>query len=830
MNTSQTTSAGLLNLLSACLLLLLVAMPQVAAQSGVDAEKDGPDCSINWIEKSFIEAKFPNDKIKEIQTKLFSVGYHPGRIDGLLGDDTYEALGQFCRSLRVDESLKAQNAETPEGVKALAELTIELLERTAGTLNKPEKILLSGDGCGCSRNFKEHSLVYGFYPHWLADGNEHVVDFSLFDRVGFYALELNQQGYVKHNLQWPSEAGVQPNVADFISQAHKHQVDVDVTFYASSWQNWEYEQIDRATDIMVDTVTREFKSSDSPRWRKYMPLVDDYPTESADGINLFFDDYTDSEQRESWKELLAIVNELAEKRDYVNESTEKPEYLRKLVEIVNEQAVKSEGERDFSAIESASGGGSGSRKELLAIVNSLTAKPESERKLLEIANGSLVSVNGSLLVGIVKKLSSKLKQVEPDAKLNIMLGLNLAYVDKINLKVDSTKPEPADFINLYRTRENELRKLEGQFKALEKILDADHKIVDNVFVFLTQDTSKSKKNLRQVIENAFEGAARQTVLRKIVPIVVAQGLAKQKVTKVTKEKYKRVYGDGITQFKDDLIYMQDNFAGIGLWHLPLTQEKEAPKDEIAKKEVAEKEAPEIAAVTKEAAAAANEAVAAANEAAAAANEAAAAANEAADRATAATKAAENASGDDAASMNQAAEKAQTEQEAAEKVAAAKEAEKKAAEEKAAEEKAAEEKKTAQQADVNTLREALEAIYWINDEFAFLGETIKPYANRLCEYACPNRWGFRIAFSILLALAVIYALLALRNCRLREFYQRRFIYFASYGYVTAMIFMVTLVCDPFFRQKAAYMLIGILLLIIVGFRLRQLRRNLQPPLP
>jgi hypothetical protein len=793
MNTSQTSSAGLLNLLAGCLLLLLAAIPQAGA-----AEEDGPDCSIDSIEKSF-QARFPEktrdqstrDTISEIQKKLFSVGYHPGRIDGLPGSDTYTALGQFCRSLRVDERLKEQNVETPEGAKTLDQLIIELLERTAGQSDEPEKILLSGGGCGCSRNFKENSLVYGFYPHWLADDNKHVVDFSLFDRIGFYALELNQQGYVKRELQWPSDAGAQPNVADFISQAHKHMVDVDVTFYASSWQSWEKEQIERAVRSMVDTVSREFESSDSPWWRKAMPLVGNHTTESADGINLFFDDYTDSDKRESWKDLLAIVNELADK----------PDSLKKLVEIVNEQAGKPEIERKLLAIVNKLADKPERLKKLEKIVNELAVKPESGRKLLEIVNGSAVSENGSQLVYIVKKLAQKLKQVEPDAKLNIMLGLNLAYVDKLQLNVGKAAPE---FVKQYRTRENEFRKLEGQFKALEKILDADKKIVDHVFVFLTQDTSKSKKNLRQIIENAFEGAARQTVLRKIVPIVIAQGLAEQKVADNLK------YGDKFTQFKDDLIYMQDNFAGIGLWHLPLTQENEAPKNEIAERAAEEKAAADKAA----------DEMAAAEKAA---DEMAVAAKEAEEKVAAAITAAMTA-----------AEKAPMEQEAAEKVAAAKAAEKKVAAMKAAEEKnvaameTAEEQEAAQQADVNTLREALKAIYWNSDEIAFLGKTIRPYA--LCEYACPNRSRFQISSSILLALAVIYALLALRNCRLREFYERRSIYFAGYGMVTAMIFTVTLICDPVWKQRAAYILIGILLLIIVGFRLRQLRQNLLLPLP
>ena len=452
MNTSQTSSAGLLKLLSGCLLLLLAAMPQAGAQSETATDDEAElVCSIPSIVSSF-KASSRKDEIGNVQKQLFAVGYHPGKIDGLLGPDTYKALGQFCRSLGIDELLKEQitdtNAKSEDEAEikpkpdALAALLIEQLGKTAGPPDEPKEILLNGGGCGCSRNFKENSLVYGFYPHWLADDNKHVVDFSLFDRIGFYALELNQQGNVKHKLQWPSDGGAQPNVADFISQAHKHMVDVDVTFYASSWQNWEYEQIDRATDIIVDTVTRDFESADAPWWRKYMPFVANQTTASADGINLFFDDYADSGKRESWRQLLEIVNKL----------DNSPEGLEKLVGLVNEQAVKPESERNFAEIVTELGSDQESVKKLPEIVNSLAVKPESGRKLLEIVKGIAVSENGSHLVDIVKALALKLKPVESDVKLNIMLGLNLAYVDKLQLALENQSPE--QFVEQYRTLES----------------------------------------------------------------------------------------------------------------------------------------------------------------------------------------------------------------------------------------------------------------------------------------------------------------------------------------------------------------------------------------
>lgn len=668
-----------------CLLLLLAAMPQAAAQSGGE-EEAGPDCTtvgVKFKDKFKDADKTPNNKVKDIQIRLFSAGYHPGRIDGLLGGDTYTALGQFCRSRSKGGHLNPNDLAT-----SLEDLLKEMPDLPA------REISLSGGGCGCSRSFKENSLVYGFYPHWLADGKEHVLDFSLFDRIGFFALELNRQGAVEHELQWPSNTGVQPNVADFISQAHKHMVEVDVIFRAASWQNWDSIEINRATDIIVDTVTRKYKNEVAPVWRKHV---------SADGVNLFFDDYANSATRENWRKLLK----------FVNRSPVTPEDLESRVRFVNEQAKLAGKPPPVPTSHNLPNLSDEEQNDLVKIISELAGERQDGRELLRIENGFAVSEYERQLVDIVEALNWKLRLVESDVKFNIMLGLNLAYVDKLQL--DANKVSPT-FEEQYQTLESEFRILELHFKSLAKILDAEPKKVDNVFVFLTQDTSKSKKNLRQIIENAFTGAARQTILRKTVPIVVAQGLAEQKATD------EQQYREGITQFRDDLIYMQNNFAGIGLWHLPLTPKKGASEGEEGETEVAENE------------------------------------------------------------------------------------------------------------DVAVIREALEDIYQTSGEFALLGEAIEPYANELCEIVCPNRWSIRYFFDFLLALAALYALLALRNCRLREFYRRRFVYFAGYGIVTAAIFAATLVCDPYWRQRAVYVLVGILLLIGSGYVAAQVKKKMQPPLP
>ncbi|WP_188418901.1 hypothetical protein [Oxalicibacterium solurbis] len=67
-------------------------------------------------------------------------------------------------------------------------------------------------------------------------------------------------------------------------------------------------------------------------------------------------------------------------------------------------------------------------------------------------------------------------------------------------------------------------------------------------VFLEEPTSESKKQLRLDIENALHGAAREKLLRQIVPVIEFDGRSWQ-------------------QLEDDVIYLKDNFGGIGLWPL-----------------------------------------------------------------------------------------------------------------------------------------------------------------------------------------------------------------------------------------------------------------------
>ena len=98
------------------------------------------------------------------------------------------------------------------------------------------------------------------------------------------------------------------------------------------------------------------------------------------------------------------------------------------------------------------------------------------------------------------------------------------------------------------------------------------KIVENVLVFLERPTTEAKKRLRARMERGdFRGEERSTVLRSIIPIVPPSGhkAVKQRALKgeTTQE---------FSQYLDDVVYFQDNFAGIGFWPIPDQASPETP--------------------------------------------------------------------------------------------------------------------------------------------------------------------------------------------------------------------------------------------------------------
>lgn len=281
------------------------AVSSLAASSAKD--KDTLNlCNITTIDSVFKVYEKEKDKehIKSIQRLLNLGGYKPGVIDGLTGTDTDNAFKALCEDFQVN---KVKDSEVKDNeAKEPVVTTKNLAKHLVKLLHEPAPIVLSGGDCGCTGD--ESTMVYGFYPYLLAQGKPQMLDFSLFDRIGFQGLVLDKDGDIPHLLQWNKEADAGKHAANFINEAHKYRVKVDMTFYATEWQSWTEKTSDRAIKNMVKTATQEFNSNDgnSLGW---LPLVENTSIARVDGINVHFDNFTQSANSQR---LIDIVQSLAE--------------------------------------------------------------------------------------------------------------------------------------------------------------------------------------------------------------------------------------------------------------------------------------------------------------------------------------------------------------------------------------------------------------------------------------------------------------------------------------------------------------------------------------
>lgn len=157
------------------------------------------------------------------------------------------------------------------------------------------------------------------------------------------------------------------------------------------------------------------------------------------------------------------------------------------------------------------------------------------------------------LVSLIRKLRKKLWDIDKEYYLNLVIPQSMIgngiftkeYLPNLipDIKEGVTGYEQMNYVNLF-------------------------------LVPLAEPTTSNKKALRQKIEQLFtskgifEGTLRRNLLRKIVPVLIPNG------TKPEQQK----------QFKDDLVYFDNNFAGVGFWPLPFSVDKASkPEQKTANK-------------------------------------------------------------------------------------------------------------------------------------------------------------------------------------------------------------------------------------------------------
>jgi len=148
------------------------------------------------------------------------------------------------------------------------------------------------DYCQCSRRWdsvgRNHFTVYGFYPSWLSapDSKKMVqgagdgppaqageesqeqergtpLDFGIFSRLGYFALELNEDGKILDRKHWSEARGA----GRFIRMAHKYLTKVDLVIEARYWQSWgQKDQAQAVAEIwdLLDPNSRELPTGVVP--------------------------------------------------------------------------------------------------------------------------------------------------------------------------------------------------------------------------------------------------------------------------------------------------------------------------------------------------------------------------------------------------------------------------------------------------------------------------------------------------------------------------------------------------------------------------------------
>jgi len=147
----------------------------------------------------------------------------------------------------------------------------------------------------------------------------------------------------------------------------------------------------------------------------------------------------------------------------------------------------------------------------------------------------------------LKKLHAALNSENNHLRINIMAS---------HTALNTTMDKPFSYLNLSKQIEtlNDVPKQTSDAKR-DSLLKKDIRVL----ALIESPTTDSKKALRSEIEMALHGQARKRLLRDTIPVLEYDGHNWQ-------------------QLNDDIIYFNDNFAGIAFW--PLTVQADATKTAV----------------------------------------------------------------------------------------------------------------------------------------------------------------------------------------------------------------------------------------------------------
>ncbi|WP_448874585.1 hypothetical protein [Desulfobulbus propionicus] len=164
-----------------------------------------------------------------------------------------------------------------------------------------------GWSCGCNLNNPNQTL-YGFAPFWRAGGMQQI-DFSAFDRIGYFALTFDGKGDIRNFLQWQKKS------ATFINQAHRYQTKVDLIAYKNNWQNWtrlsdgqRSDFIDNLSTNLTAAVAQPLDNTLINRLKPILSFGKAAIPAMGNGVTLYFENYPqDSTSQRTLQTLIKVL-------------------------------------------------------------------------------------------------------------------------------------------------------------------------------------------------------------------------------------------------------------------------------------------------------------------------------------------------------------------------------------------------------------------------------------------------------------------------------------------------------------------------------------------
>ena len=643
------------NKLQTTIIALLLGLLLSGLGPGAWAQQDAASCEFNTLRDAFQAYVQTVDasQIGAIQERLNALGYGPIDDDGVLGRDTRLALQQFCQARQVQV-----------GADRLAVTLVTLLQQTPAAPPRPAAA--------------EPDASANVYYRWGAAEEEPPAESPQGQADdGAATADVAAIPDVVNELLADMEGIVYPNAMLFRDALAQRFADSGVDY-----RPYLEQILDQARVVVKGPLqSLQWQGADCGCSRDFTSLVYGYyPYWQADG------------------EVQALDFSLLDRIVFYALSLTPEGEIRNPLQwsdTWNAAAFIATAHRyrvDVDLAIHASGWQRWDRKTLQRAARAIVA---TATETFSRERGGLLNDPLGWLEGGASQQGDGLTLIFADYTAS--LGNRSNIITLVTTVFKLLQQEARDY-RLNIQLDADITALDGQtaFSDLAAILLGDEDSpapVDQVLLFLQQPTTDTKKTLRRVIEDEFHGAQRKAVLRKIVPVISPYG-----------------HGDdprgAFTQFSDDLIYFQDNFAGVGLWPLPLESD----------------------------------------------------------------------------------------------------------------------------ADMTNIRSKIIELYSRASSDDHIGGLVDQYLPGLCQFACPNRWLFRLAFDVLLGALLLYGLAAFWFCRLRSIYKARFPYFAAAGLATLLIFLISLVCDPYWQARADAVIATLGLLIAIVITVRYVSRATRPPLP